>query len=534
MLRFVPLFCALLLASAAPAAAQRIEKLPEPATRTLPPPVTAAPAPIQSSTQTGAQTGEKPIAPMGRIAGEPQSDGQPVDTLLLDEVLRTSARFAPQILEALDKARAAGGRALSAKGAFDLVFEAETYQYISGFYDGQYLNVEAIQPLTNNGGRVEGGYRLSTGDFPVYNDFFFTNRVGELKVRGIYALLRDKNIDDRRFGVANTLLGQDIAGLEAVLVAIGVQQRAIEAYNQWVGSGQQVVVFRELLNLAEERQAGLKRQVQLGAQPDIILTENEQNILRRQTLLVRAETDLERAANRLSLFWRTDAGQPRQPSLAQLPKDLPDIQTDGALDLSAIMNRRPDLKIIENSLNQARLKLQLDENELLPKFDVFAEFSNDFGGIGVGGPSRDGFETIVGLNFSVPLQRRDAKGRIAESEAKIDALARARQQVEEGVNNLVNDLAIAVDAAERLVEIARQEEIRAKKLAIGERRLFQVGASDFFLVNIREENAANAAIRRLQAQFELQKLHADQLAVAADTDALGLEAMGTGGIRVGE
>jgi outer membrane protein TolC len=346
--------------------------------------------------------------------------------------------------------------------------------------------------------------------------------------------LRDKNIDGRRFGIANTQLGQDIAGFEAVLVAIGVQQRAIEAYNQWVGSGQQVVIYRELLDLAEERQAGLKRQVQLGAQPDIILVENEQNILRRQSLLVRAETDLARASNRLSLFWRDDRGKPLQPELAQLPGNLPDIRTNSAMDVVAIMDRRPDLKIIENNLNQARLKLQLDENELLPKFDVFAEFSNDFGALGEGGASRDGFETIVGLNFSVPLQRRGAKGRISESQAKIAGLARARQQVEESINNLVSDLDIAVDAAERLAEIARQEEIRAKKLAAGERRLFQVGASDFFLVNIREEAAANAAIRRLQAQFEVQKLHADQLAVAADTEALGLEAMGTGTIRIGE
>ncbi len=533
MIRFVLLLFALLMAGIVPAHAQRIEKLPVPANTdsNVPPPVTAAPGIYdKEATNTLTQSAEPEAESKAQAGG-----GKPAPKILtLDNVLRSSARYAPKILEALAKARAAGGRALSAEGAFDLVFQAETYSYLSGFYDGQYLNVEAIQPLANNGGRIEGGYRVSRGDFPVYNDFFFTNQVGELKVKGIYSILRDKNIDGRRFGIANTQLGQDIAGFEAVLVAIGVQQRAIEAYNQWVGSGQQVIIYRELLNLAEERQAGLKRQVQLGAQPDIILVENEQNILRRQSLLVRAETDLARASNRLSLFWRDDRGRPLQPELTQLPSNLPDIRTTSAMDVVAIMDRRPDLKIIENNINQARLKLQLDENELLPKFDVFAEFSNDFGALGEGGASRDGFETIVGLNFSVPLQRRGAKGRISESEAKIAGLARARQQVEESINNLVSDLDIAVNAAERLAEIAREEEIRAKKLAAGERRLFQVGASDFFLVNIREEAAANAAIRRLQAQFEVQKLHADQLAVAADTDALGLEAMDTGAIRIGE
>jgi len=73
--------------------------------------------------------------------------------------------------------------------------------------------------------------------------------------------------------------------------------------------------------------------------------------------------------------------------------------------------------------------------------------------------------------------------------------------------------------------------VQAEKLAAGERRLFQAGASDFFLVNLREDAAANAAIRRLDAEFRLAQARADLVAVAADLDALQLGEDLTGALR---
>lgn len=449
--------------------------------------------------------------------------GTETTVLTLDKLLESSARYAPAILQGLAEAQSANARITASQGAFDLVFSAETYSYLSGFYDGQYVNAEAIQPLANNGGQVEVGYRVSRGDFPVYNDFFFTNQVGELKARGVYALLRDSLIDGRRFGERNARINADIAKIETNIVAIGVQQRAIESYNNWIAAAQQLRIYRELLKLANDRQQGLVRQVQLGGLADIILTENRQNILRRQTLLVQAERNLDQAANRLSLFWRDDKGRPLQPDPESIPQDLPRLGRDADEDINDVLARRPDIKIVEARLEQARLKLQLDENLLRPKLDVFAEASNDFGATGIGGESREGFETIVGVRFSVPLQRREARGRIAATQAEMEAVRLARQQVEERVENTINDIIIALEAAENLLRISREEERAAEILAAGERRLFRAGASDFFLVNLREEAAANASIRRLQAEFNLAAARADLAAASADFDMLGLE-----------
>lgn len=447
---------------------------------------------------------------------------RPAQGLQLEEVLASSRRFAPTILEALAMARAADGRVLASEGAFDLLFTGEGYSRVTGFYDGTYLQGKAIQPLTNNGGQVEASYRVSRGDFPIYEDYSFTNRLGELKVRGVFALLRDRFIDDRRFGQRNALIERDMAGLDALIIAIGVQQRAIQAYGQWVAAGQQVEVYRAQVQLAEDRQVGIRRQVQLGARAAILLTENEQNLLRRQSQLVAAERDLANAAQRLSLFWRNDDGRPIVATPADLPPNLPMLPQARATDPAAVLARRPDIKLIEQRLEQGETRLELERNRLLPSLRLFAEAGQDFGEVGLGGRSRDPFETVVGFTFSMPLQNRTARGQVAAAEASIAALEWRRRQSEEQIIAEIEQLSTNLTAAERLAVLARDEEVQAEKLAAGERRLFQAGASDFFLVNLREDAAANAAIRRLDAEFRLAQARADLVAVAADLDALQL------------
>lgn len=86
----------------------------------------------------------------------------------------------------------------------------------------------------------------------------------------------------------------------------------------------------------------------------------------------------------------------------------------------------------------------------------------------------------------------------------------------------IDTIGVAVDATERLLTLAGDEQARAQDMAQAERRRFEMGASDFFLVNIREEAAADAALRKLDAAYRQLIAHADLAAASADTDALGL------------
>lgn len=442
--------------------------------------------------------------------------------LTLDTVLRSSATHAPAILEALAREREADGRRLSAEGAFDTLFEGDAQSRLLGYYDGTVVEARASRPFTTNGGGLYAGYRVSRGDFPVYEDKSFTNRLGEVKVGAVFSLMRDRFVDGRRTQLGLAASDVDLARLDREMVAIGVQRRAIDAYQQWVAAGMRVAVYRDLLGLASERQASIERQIALGARPDILGTENRQNIVRRQTLLVSAEQDLASAANALSFYLRDADGNPVVPSPERLPPDFPELRLPPlAADLARRIER-PDLEAILVRLEQTAARRRLAENDLLPRVDVRAEAAKDVGPEGLGGFTRTPAEAIVGVRFSLPLERRQARGRIAEAAAQADALLRRRQLIEDQILVEVNGLAIAVTAAERLVALAGDETALANRMAEAERRRFQLGASDFIVVNLREESAADARLRQLDAQFRRSAARAELVAATVDRAQLGL------------
>ena len=442
--------------------------------------------------------------------------------LTLIEVLQSSATQAPQIVEAMARVRQAEGRALSADGAFDTVFDIDAQSRVLGYYSGTYLEGKATRPLTENGGSLYGGYRVSTGSFPVYEDKAYTDRLGELKIGGLFALLRDRAIDERRGRIALAARDIDAARLEREMVAIGVQARAAATYQNWVAAGLRLKAYQALLVLAEQRRAGIARQVQLGARPAILLTEADTNIVRRRALVVRSEQEFGAAANALSFFLRSESGERLVPSADRLPATLPGYRPTRPGQPADIPSGRPDVQTLSARLAQSELKLALAENELKPRLDLRGELAYDVGPTGRGGKSRSGEEAIVGVRLTVPLQRRSARGKIAEARAEIDGLRTRQQLVREQIAVEVKGIAIAVDGAAKTARLASDEARLADDLAAAERRRFDLGASDFFLLNMREEAATDARVRLLDAEARAALAGIDLAGATADRAALGL------------
>lgn len=442
--------------------------------------------------------------------------------LTLDEVLRSSAQHSPAIIEALARERAASGRELSANGAFDLVFEAEALARPLGYYDGVGIEGKVTSPLRDNGGNLYAGYRVSRGSFAPYDGKGYTNELGELKVGALFSLMRDRLVDERRTALGIAAADVELARLDRELVAVGVQRRAMAAYQQWVAAGNRVAIYRELLGLATERQTSIDRQIALGARPAILGVENRQNIVRRNALLVRAEQDLAVAANALSFFWRDDLGQPRVPEPDRLPDRLPNLRPVGLDPANLVRPDRPDLAAIFTRLDQLDARLRLAENQYEPRLDLRVEASKDIGAVGLGGPTRTPTEGFVGLRFAVPLQRRQAQGRIAEVKAEQEALQARRHLLEDQIQVEVKGLAVQVEASARLVTLAEEESRLSASMADAERRRFTLGASDFIVVNLREEAAADARLRLVDAQFRESAANAELIAATIDLRQLGL------------
>jgi outer membrane protein TolC len=474
------------------------------------------------------------LAPLPALAQDIAANREPIEAALTtgplspEEVLRSSALTFPQVLEAFEREAAARADQLAADGAFDLMLKGEYYDRLTGYYTGGYAKVEARQPLRPYGAEVFGSYRISDGTFPIYENYDYTNQLGEAKVGAIFSLLRNRDIDSRRFAIEDSRLAASQAKLDVMLVRMNVQHEALRAYWRWVAAGEEIHVFEELLEIAEARQIGLTREVNEGARARIALTENEQNLLRRRTLLEQARRDFQTASNALGFYLRGASGQMIVPTRDMLPgpnrmRALPAAETLASAPVSEVIATRPELQTFRIALARATNKVLLRENDLQPSLNASVELSRDFGRIGPGGPGFDSTDTVIGLTFSVPLQRRAAQGALARAEAELRETELRQRRIADQITTEVANILANLTAARKLADLADAEVKQANQMVQAERTRFRLGAGEFFLVNAREETAANAQIGAIRAQLAGRLAEASYNAATMDLKALGLE-----------
>ncbi len=450
-------------------------------------------------------------------------------TLSIDEVLSSSSEHFPAIIKSLENRQQALGRLTESQGAFDVVFSSDGYSRATGFWDGRIINTDVRRNLRNYGATVYGGYRISEGSFPIYEDINFTNTGGEVKVGALFSLLRDKAIDQRRFNVGDAKFAVEQSELEILLTQIGVQTRASIAYWQWVAYGHQLKVYENLLSIAEDRAKGLEEQVRTGARAPIFIVENQQNITRRQRLVIEANRDFLSASNQLAFYYRGATGEMITPDIRQLPgeeilftSNHNQTSSVGSKKYSDALSNRPELKLLRTSIERTENEITLRKNNLKPKLDLSAELSHDFGAIAEGGESRDSTDTIIGFQFSVPLEQREARGKLSTARAKLRALELDQLQTQQQLELEIRNIVIERKAALELAEIAQTELEQSRTMEQAERVRFENGASDFFVVNIREETTADAQVRGIIAQLNSQVALVNYNAAITNLSSLGL------------
>ncbi len=108
----------------------------------------------------------------------------------------------------------------------------------------------------------------------------------------------------------------------------------------------------------------------------------------------------------------------------------------------------------------------------------------------------------------MPFQFREARGGIRQSRAYLAGLRADAQLARDRVAAEVQDAHSALTAAQERAELARQSADAAEAVAEAERRRFELGATQLFIVNLREQSAASARASQVSAEAALQVAHA--------------------------
>lgn len=420
--------------------------------------------------------------------------------LQLKQVLDSTLNNYPPLLAALQDRVIADADFLTAEGRFDLnakaLYDADYFTK----YPNQNYALGVDQATRFQGMSYFGGWRLGQGDYASYDGKRETDSAGEYSAGLRMPLLRDRSIDSRRADLYKAGLGRRVAGLGIEQQKLLIIQLATRRYWDWVAAGRRLEVARAILETALHRDQQLKDAFALGQIPRMDVTDNQQAILNRRQNAMAAERGLEQAAIELSLFYRDPSGNPQLPAAAQLPPQFPGIRDFDAIrlmdDIDLAIKRRPEIQRFSAQRDQVEFDRKLARNQLLPAVDLIVAYTREAGTRQV---ARGPDELGVTLNFDLPVQRRQAKGRESSALARIEQFDQRERFARDQVVAEVRDAYSALSQAYKQTQVLREQVEVARHLEEAERVRFELGEGTLFVVNLREQITAETALREISA-----------------------------------
>jgi len=486
----------------------------------LPPPAAAA--------DSGPQPLAAGIAP-SKPSLAPQIPGLALDDrpepLTLADVLRSVLVSYP-LLQAVERERGiAAGKLTTAMGAFDTKVNMAGQSLAPGTYENYRSDFGVSQQFMAGGVSAFGGFRTGFGDFPTYNLGQKTADAGEWRGGLNVPFARDREIDRARATRAQAALDISLAEPMIERSRLDFMKSAARTYWNWRGSGERYAATERLLDLATERDRQLVMKVERGIVANIERVDNQQNIALRNGLIVQADRAVQQAAIELSLYHRDEGGQPllaRRSRMRPLPEPVEPTVEVYQESLSRAFGARPEFQRLSLQREKLLVERRLAYNQTLPGVDGQLTGNQDagFGKSPLSGPNGlDRQVLMAGLVFQMPIQRRDAFGKMQTLDAQITQLNRQLSYAEDQVRAEVQDAFSLLERAYEFHEQAKHRLELARLVALAEREQLRLGRSDVLRVTLREQAKFEADISEITARQEFWRAESDLR--AADT-SLGL------------
>jgi outer membrane protein TolC len=394
---------------------------------------------------------------------------------------------------------------------FDPVLKAKYFDQFRGDYIQRRKEVSVAQRLSVWGSAIEFGYNKSQGDFADYDGKYMTQDGGSLKAKLDIPLLRNGWTDSLRAALRKGTLSKEVSELQARAQSLDLLRQIGSRYWDWYLSGQRLKVAEKILKLAEDRQEKIKIRVERGDIAKIEELEGDRTILQRKSALAQGSRTFTRARLDLEGLLSTRTESIPELSLTEIP-ELPipvnahSSSKDWKQSEKEDAEAHPEVRRQRLILEQTGIDRELAGNQFLPKLDFSVEAGENLGNP-VYGLSK--FRMNGGLFFEFPIPSRAASARISQAEAQWVKQEATASLALVRTRNLISDAGIALGLAKERLRLAVSELELAKKLVELESKRFLEGDSNLLLLNIREQNLAEAEVRKFEAFSEMKKSEID-------------------------
>ena len=300
---------------------------------------------------------------------------------------------------------------------------------------------------------------------------------------------------------------------------IVITSRVEQAYWDLVFRRQALEVQKQQLVLVQKLLDQIRKQVAVGTLAPLDVLQAETTIARTQESIILAQNALWAAEDRLKrVMYFSLIGE--LADVAITPVDTPtytDPKLDQEEEIRQALAQRPDLIQAKLALENQHITLVFDQNQTLPTLDLEAtlringvdpHFGGSFDQID---PSRS-YGWNVGLTFRYPLQNRQAKGRVQQSQLAIRQQMLRIKDLEESIMAEVRNSFRDVLTNSQRVQATRISGRLATKQLEAEEKKLQVGLATVFttlqfqdVLSVERSNGINALTEYLKAIVRLEE-----------------------------
>lgn len=426
-------------------------------------------------------------------------------TLTFDNIIDSVKDNHPDIISAKLEKQIASSKRLEVQGAFDpSINSRNSYNHFNsssapGVEQSAFTSDTSLDVLTRQGARLGLGAKYAEGD--IKTPISPTGDTGEYYIKLQIPLLRDSINNSSNIKEKSAKLNEIIAEFLFYRTQLRVMESASNAYWDWVAAKKILDVENGLRDLINGQVAFVKSQADLGNLPQIASVEAERELQSRIGKVNSSLRTLQNSTINLSKFMWDQNGHPSaMPLASQVPKVIAEPQplSNETIQEAKLhsLTARPEFQALELSRDISRLEHKLAKNQILPRLDAYINQGIETGENSIG-PTLE-----AGLNISIPLRVRSAKGQMQQAELKIKQLNLQERQLIQNVFMEIEDTASQINTAYSRYIAANNEYQLSQKLEDAEREIFAQGDSTLFVVIRRQRDT-------VLAQTELIKTIAD-------------------------
>ena len=327
----------------------------------------------------------------------------------------------------------------------------------------------------------------------------------------------------RGFGPAAALAPIRVARVDRSVSGFAYRQSVLDAVTEVVQAYADVLFARgaeavagRSRDLAARLLADNERRVTLGVLVPLDVSTARAQLAAREETALASRQAVREAENALKLRVTDDVAGLLDVRLdvAPLTDDPPEADERLAADLRGAFDRRPDYQQALLDLRSRRVNLRFLDNAAAPQLDLVAS-------LGAAGLSRDLAETLAqtaraqnvgytfGLNFSVPLPNRAARGDLDASRLGIAQALVNLKSLEQSIVVRLDNAAGAVRNGRARVRTATEGVRLAQESLAAEERKFGVGTSTTYTLLQLQNDLATAENTRLRALTDYRKAVAE-------------------------